>query len=104
MSDLKVEATEPDPSATSLPNDETVNKEGGDSSAPTDPAAETETKPANDEVKEEAVEKIARERIERAARLYSSNQDANRALGIATGTFGRLCQQYGIETPYVRRY
>ncbi|KAH7384784.1 hypothetical protein BKA64DRAFT_711905 [Cadophora sp. MPI-SDFR-AT-0126] len=56
MSDLKVEATEPDPSATSLPNDETIKKEGGDSSAPIETAAETETKPVNGEVKEEAVE------------------------------------------------
>jgi hypothetical protein len=50
--------------------------------------------------KEEVVEKIARER---AARLYASNQDASRALGIAAGTFGRLCRQYGIETPHARR-
>ena len=50
------------------------------------------------------MEKIARERIDGAARLYSSNQDASRALGIAAGTFGRLCRQYGIETPYVRCY
>jgi lupus La protein len=37
MSDLPlpVEAVEADPSATSLPNDETLNKETGDSSAPT---------------------------------------------------------------------
>ena len=50
------------------------------------------------------MEKIARERIERAARLYASNQDASRALGIAAGTFGRLCRQYGIETPHARRH
>ena len=50
------------------------------------------------------MEKIARERIERAARLYASNQDASRALGIAAGTFGRLCRQYGIETPHSRRH
>lgn len=35
MSSLKVEATEPDPAATSIPNDVTVNKENGDTSAPT---------------------------------------------------------------------
>ncbi len=45
-----------------------------------------------------------RERIERAARLYASNQDARRALGIAAGTFGRLCRQYEIETPHARRH
>jgi lupus La protein len=36
MSNLNVETTEPDPAVTSLPIDETVNKEGGDLSAPTD--------------------------------------------------------------------
>lgn len=50
------------------------------------------------------MEKIARERIERAASLCASNQDASRALGIAAGTFGRLCRQYGIETPHARRH
>ena len=49
------------------------------------------------------MERIARERIERAARIYASNQEASQALGIAAGTFGRLCRQYGIETPYARR-
>ena len=47
--------------------------------------------------------KIAKERIERAARIYSSNADAGLALGIAPGSFGRLCRYYGIETPKVRR-
>ena len=50
------------------------------------------------------MEKSDRARIERAARLYASNQDASRALGIAAGTFGRLCRQYGIETPHARRH
>ncbi|MEE3259821.1 MAG: hypothetical protein VX293_11480 [Candidatus Latescibacterota bacterium] len=50
------------------------------------------------------MERIAPDRIERAARIYGSNQDASRALGIAAGTFGRLCRQYGIETPYARRH
>jgi hypothetical protein len=54
--------------------------------------------------KEVTMEKIARERLERVARLYASNQDASRALGIAAGTFGRLCRLYGIETPYARRH
>ena len=44
-----------------------------------------------------------RERIERVARIYSSNQDAGLALGIAPGSFGRLCRRYGIETPPARR-
>ena len=47
--------------------------------------------------------KIHKERIERAARIYASNQDAGLALGIAAGSFGRLCRYYGIETPQARR-
>jgi hypothetical protein len=47
--------------------------------------------------------KIARERIERAARIYASNADAGVALGIAPGSFGRLCRHYGIDTPKLRR-
>ena len=31
------------------------------------------------------------------------NADACSALGIAGGTFGRLCRQYGIETPFARQ-
>lgn len=50
------------------------------------------------------MEKIEPNRIARAARIYGSNQDASRALGIAAGTFSRLCRQYGIETPYARRH
>lgn len=47
--------------------------------------------------------KIARERIERAARIYASNRDAGMALGIAPGSFGRLCRHYDIPTPQDRR-
>lgn len=46
---------------------------------------------------------IERERIERAARIYASNQDAGLALGIAPGSFGRLCRRYGVETPKARK-
>ena len=46
---------------------------------------------------------IARDRIERVARLYASNRDASEALGIALQSFGRICRRYGIETPYARR-
>lgn len=49
------------------------------------------------------MEKTPRHLVERAARLYASNGDASRALGLALGSFGRLCQRYGIETPYARR-
>jgi len=46
---------------------------------------------------------IERERLERAARIYATNIDAGLALGIAPGSFGRLCRRYGIETPQARR-
>jgi len=49
------------------------------------------------------MQKTSRERVERVARIYASNKDASRALGISLGSFGRLCRQYGIETPYERR-
>jgi hypothetical protein len=49
------------------------------------------------------MEQFDRERIERAARIYASNRDAGQALGIAPGSFGRLCRRYGIETPHSRR-
>ena len=40
---------------------------------------------------------------EDVARIYKSNADASRALGITTQAFGRLCRQHGIETPHARR-
>jgi len=49
------------------------------------------------------MQRIPLEWIERAARVYASNQDACRALGIAGGTFGRLCRENGIETPFARQ-
>lgn len=47
--------------------------------------------------------KIDKERIEMAARIYASNEDASRALGIAAGSFSRLCRLYEVETPHARR-
>ena len=49
------------------------------------------------------MEKVDQSRVERAARLYVSNKEAGQALGIAPGSFGRLCRQYGIPTPQARR-
>ena len=46
---------------------------------------------------------IEKVRIERAARIYASNHDAGLALGIAPGSFGRLCRRYDIETPQARK-
>ena len=49
------------------------------------------------------MDQFDRERVERAARIYASNRDAGLALGIAPGSFGRLCRRFGVETPQVRR-
>ncbi len=46
---------------------------------------------------------VPREQIERVARIYHTNQDASRALGIALRSFSRLCKQYQVETPYARK-
>ena len=46
--------------------------------------------------------KTTRDRVERAARIYPSNKEASAALGIAAGSFSRLCREYGIETPHSR--
>lgn len=50
------------------------------------------------------MKKIARERVERAARIYASNKDAGVALGVTPSSFARLCRHYGIQTPFVRRF
>ena len=47
--------------------------------------------------------KTPMDQVERAARLYRSNKDASRALGITVQAFGRLCREHGIETPYKRQ-
>ena len=49
------------------------------------------------------MDKFDKNRIEKAARIYASNRDAGLALGIAPGSFGRLCRRFGIETPQARR-
>lgn len=46
---------------------------------------------------------ISREQIERVARVYKSNQDASRALGITIRSFSRLCRKYQVESPYDRK-
>ena len=46
---------------------------------------------------------IEKDRIKRAAQIYASNDAAGSALGIAPGSFGRLCHRYGIETPQARK-
>ena len=49
--------------------------------------------------KKRAEAPVPRETVERAARVYSSNTDAAAALGIAAGSFVRLCRRHGIEPP-----
>jgi lupus La protein len=76
MSTFKAETTEPDPAATSLPNDETVNKEGGDASAPTGKEgimAAAESKDANgaSKIKEEQTT----EKSEAATDVKEGNSD-----------------------------
>ncbi|MBT4101326.1 MAG: hypothetical protein HOM68_24345 [Gemmatimonadetes bacterium] len=46
---------------------------------------------------------VPRDQIERVARIYHSNLDAARALGIAQRSFSRLCKRYEVETPYARK-
>ena len=45
---------------------------------------------------------LGKERLERAARLSATNQDAEKALGVQTGAFARACKRHGIETPHQR--
>ncbi len=45
---------------------------------------------------------VQREQIERVARIYKSNRDASRALGITIRSFSRLCRKYEIESPFAR--
>ena len=42
---------------------------------------------------------IDKKSIERAARLYSTNQAASQALGIEARSFSRLCRRYGSRHP-----
>jgi len=50
------------------------------------------------------MKKTPRDRIAHAVQMYKSNLYANEALGISRGCFLRLCKEYGIPTPYERRY
>ena len=49
------------------------------------------------------MQSIDKEQLERVSRIYKSNQDACRALGISLGGFGRACRAHGIDTPYIRK-
>ncbi len=45
---------------------------------------------------------INKNRVEQCARIYASNTDAGKALGIAGHSFGRACKRYGVESPAER--
>lgn len=48
--------------------------------------------------------KFDKETVERAARLYKSNADAARALGLSGGdSFKRVCIAHGVEAPGTRK-
>ena len=55
------------------------------------------------EVEMGGVYRYDKKTIERAARVYGSNQEAAAALGIQPGSFGRLCRRYEVPTPQQRR-
>jgi len=42
---------------------------------------------------------VARFEVERTARMYRTNVDASRVLGMGEATFTRLCHRYKIERP-----
>ena len=45
---------------------------------------------------------ILRSEIARAARMFRTNEDASRVLGVSEATFVKLCRGYGFETPAER--
>jgi hypothetical protein len=42
---------------------------------------------------------VSKERMENIVRIYNSNEAAGAALGMAPSSVGRLCRDYGLETP-----
>ena len=46
---------------------------------------------------------ISEHRIRTVARIYNTNRYAAEALGIAPGSFERLCKHYGVQSPAQRR-
>ena len=43
------------------------------------------------------------EQVKRAARVYATNEDAGRAIGMTGSAFGRACRRLEIESPYHRK-
>ena len=48
------------------------------------------------------MDKVSRDSVSRAARIYKQNKDASDVLGISLRYFARLCRQYEIKTPHAR--
>lgn len=46
--------------------------------------------------------KLERQRLEDACRIYRTNEYAAQALGVLQHSFTRACKRYGIETPNQR--
>ena len=46
--------------------------------------------------------KVARDEVERAARIYRTNKAAAAAMGISATTFDKLCRKYGVDSPHAR--
>ena len=48
-------------------------------------------------------EMVSRSQIQRVCRMYYTDADAARALGISQPTLRRLCEKYGIKSPTQQR-
>jgi len=46
---------------------------------------------------------VNRKELERVCRMYNTNRDAMKALGIGDRSFNRYTKKYNIETPKERR-
>ena len=47
--------------------------------------------------------KPTHEEVARVCRMYRTNKDASKALGVNTNTFSALCAEYGLLTPWRMR-
>lgn len=91
MSSLPLETTEPDPAATSISNDETVNKENTDDSAPTDTTAIETSAPIE---KDAAVEDVATKEANGSADKVTEESKETPASGEAKEKNGNGARTY----------
>ena len=47
--------------------------------------------------------KLTKERLERASRIYKTNQAAAEAMGINSSSFSRACDRHGVTPPSQQR-